>query len=829
MLPRQSDLEIPLLRCLEEMGGQGRPRDISSRLLAHFPNITQADQSETLPSGANKWKNSVAWVRQRLIVLGQLASPSRGVWAITGKGRQRLTEPIVTDLRSQQAIGTISDSVDALLPTSSRPVRAELRVRSKPEDLPDRNFENKVWKLVHDLLPKAITVGRDPEIRLGSGNIFRPDLLAIFDDGRALFVECKLTESEAYLSSWLSRFRNERRNILETFRANGWRLVSLLAVEDRRTLKDHIVDLARDLQVRILGEREIDYFDALRNSCGIGVGHLFWAQVAPGSIAQEEQVLPALRVKQGRNRDAFIFSANAHDLLSRSIVSHRELHSPKEGIIGFQRMLQKKKLREIEKHILKYNSFPTPIIIAFRKPTSPVFEPLSKKAKSAESMRGEIEFGYIRLPKGSDSLQIIDGQHRLYGYSGLPRSNDHIIHVVGYKTVKDPSPADLFVNINSKQTKVPSKLLWELYPDIYGEQDADIHKTVISRVTEAASKHYLKGHFEHISSGLKGEITFSTLCSEIKRAQLFGPSPSGLTQDEEQLRIILEAFFGTLIELGEKHPGVNDAFVLSNIGITPMIRILGRIIRFEIGQNRTQVLSRKHVLSDALRMYFEPVYQYFEQLGDTALRALRKNRIGGAGAIENDDEFTEKIRAGFDPQFPYRSKKQLCSPKWETATKNFASLLVSINDEVTDRGIMNGWVFQEFAPDKFKSRLRKPIDNEDDFESVVKVLYQIVIEGSGKGGPDNRLARLLNLQSIYDIGCVADLNVLRTYTQHYSTQIDPSKRQKAVAVLGKLAGRTIGGPSELVEEDYQLMAETLLQRITDEVLDPALAILDVPH
>jgi len=50
---------------------------------------------------------------------------------------------------------------------------------------------------VHDLQPKAITIGRDPEIRLGSGNTFRPDFLAIFGDGRALFVECKLTESEA--------------------------------------------------------------------------------------------------------------------------------------------------------------------------------------------------------------------------------------------------------------------------------------------------------------------------------------------------------------------------------------------------------------------------------------------------------------------------------------------------------------------------------------------------------------------------------------------------------------------------------------------------------
>jgi restriction system protein len=56
--------------------------------------------AEILPSGGNKWTNRIQWVRQRLIDKGEMYSPSRGIWAITEKGRNRVetkvpSEPII--------------------------------------------------------------------------------------------------------------------------------------------------------------------------------------------------------------------------------------------------------------------------------------------------------------------------------------------------------------------------------------------------------------------------------------------------------------------------------------------------------------------------------------------------------------------------------------------------------------------------------------------------------------------------------------------------------------------------------------------------------------
>jgi restriction system protein len=89
VLPKQKDVEVPLLEVLVEISGQGRPKDIYPLMAKKFPLIREEDLLETLPSGTNKWTNCIQWVRQSLIQKGEI-SPSRGIWAITEKGRKRL-------------------------------------------------------------------------------------------------------------------------------------------------------------------------------------------------------------------------------------------------------------------------------------------------------------------------------------------------------------------------------------------------------------------------------------------------------------------------------------------------------------------------------------------------------------------------------------------------------------------------------------------------------------------------------------------------------------------------------------------------------------------
>jgi restriction system protein len=97
MMPKQSEIEVPLLQVLASLpGGQGRPQDIYPLLEKRFPNLTKEDLQERLDSGALKWNNRVQWVRQALLAKGDLASPERGIWAITPQGRTTLGSNVDT-------------------------------------------------------------------------------------------------------------------------------------------------------------------------------------------------------------------------------------------------------------------------------------------------------------------------------------------------------------------------------------------------------------------------------------------------------------------------------------------------------------------------------------------------------------------------------------------------------------------------------------------------------------------------------------------------------------------------------------------------------------
>lgn len=92
MMPSQSQIELPLLKVLADLGGRDTPQQVYPLVAKAFPEMTEADLAEVLSSGGSKWTNRVQWVRQRLISKGEVESPQYGVWAITAKGQARLRE-----------------------------------------------------------------------------------------------------------------------------------------------------------------------------------------------------------------------------------------------------------------------------------------------------------------------------------------------------------------------------------------------------------------------------------------------------------------------------------------------------------------------------------------------------------------------------------------------------------------------------------------------------------------------------------------------------------------------------------------------------------------
>jgi negative regulator of replication initiation len=92
-LLREERYELPLLKALEDAGGQAPYRDVVDAVGRELKDDLLPADFENLNSGAVRWQSRLQFVRLRLIERGYLdKNAPRGVWAITDAGRSALAE-----------------------------------------------------------------------------------------------------------------------------------------------------------------------------------------------------------------------------------------------------------------------------------------------------------------------------------------------------------------------------------------------------------------------------------------------------------------------------------------------------------------------------------------------------------------------------------------------------------------------------------------------------------------------------------------------------------------------------------------------------------------
>jgi hypothetical protein len=93
--PAQSDIEIPLLKVIQELGGAAKPKDICPKVAEFFPDLTPAELEERLSSSPStkRFANLVQWAREALRKKGQLDGSTKGIWKISPRGLERIRSP----------------------------------------------------------------------------------------------------------------------------------------------------------------------------------------------------------------------------------------------------------------------------------------------------------------------------------------------------------------------------------------------------------------------------------------------------------------------------------------------------------------------------------------------------------------------------------------------------------------------------------------------------------------------------------------------------------------------------------------------------------------
>jgi len=313
--------------------------------------------------------------------------------------------------------------------------------------------------------------------------------------------------------------------------------------------------------------------------------------------------------------DCYSFQIKPKALLKIAYVHRRNysniMYSESENIT-YQRMLDIGKIKSIQKFLeIPGNSFPTAIIINFEKEL--VFQPISEKRLVDNT--GNVIPGILTFPGEYGYAWIIDGQHRLFGYSGLEKlAETHSLNVIAFSQLDQSQQANLFVEINQNQKSIAPDYLWDLYTDIYPENDEKYKFSSLVKKLGKSSK-FFKNTIYIPSVAFKSSEQYSLTINNVARVlkgKVTKIYKDFLKKDIEQFYNIVEQYFCALIQdeqLRSDWALGGNGFTCSNNGFGALCEVLNRFIDF-LQEKRVSLLNLPQI---TLRKYLDEYAGYISK------------------------------------------------------------------------------------------------------------------------------------------------------------------------------------------------------------------------
>lgn len=301
----------------------------------------------------------------------------------------------------------------------------------------------------------------------------------------------------------------------------------------------------------------------------------------------------SIRTRFG-TKTLYTFPIEVRDLLKFAYVFRIELNSILGG--SYQRLLKGRKVRSIRSYVRGESGyFPNNLIAISEQPLEDSFIPERGQRADASFVIGE-----LRLPDKPCYLEILDGQHRLYGYSNLLSRQNDCLWVTIVDGLSPVERAKLFVKINKTQTPVPSDILWDLYQIT---EPQSIRGRISKFVYELNEEQPFNGliSLPRIRS-LGAYLSFSNFCYSLwTRSGLFSQFGT-----HDNFMSVIEAFFTKVrdnlvigVDWARSVRGKGKkGFVLTNNSISVLLRLLAKILSRTGIPDNDRVLSWKNQLDN---------------------------------------------------------------------------------------------------------------------------------------------------------------------------------------------------------------------------------------
>jgi DGQHR domain-containing protein len=397
--------------------------------------------------------------------------------------RRKKRDSLIKSIPSDQLEAVIADGWHQIGKKKKRSVRV---AKPKPHHV---LLEDRVWSSLYRMGFNFLSGERGSVLQLEPKNPEGPtnqiDVFAM-DREVAVAIECKssiMSRREPHLQEILCKIANMReplaRAVASQFPAEEKRRIVLALFTSNIQITDVDRSRAKNLNVALFDEGDLAYYEALTRQIGPAARYQLLCDLIPGKpVSGLNASIPALKTSMG-GYDCFLFPARPDYLLKICYISHRAKGKATD-IDAYQRMVAKSRLSKIREYIADNGVFPTNIVLSFE-PESLQFD----RGRQEDSTSGST-FGFLHIVPTYKSAWVIDGQHRLFAYSGVPNASKAELPVLAFSGLPGSKQAELFIDINGEQRRVKKNLLQGLYAELRwnSSDDGDRINAVISKAIQ---------------------------------------------------------------------------------------------------------------------------------------------------------------------------------------------------------------------------------------------------------------------------------------------------------------------------------------------------------
>ena len=488
------------------------------------------------------------------------------------------------------------------------------------------SYELSIKTFLEDLQFKDVDGARDSFL-IGENQV---DVCGGHED-TLLIIECTMKQAlgKKSLIAKIAELRGKRDVFQKGFRKSEKyghykNFKYILSVRNISVRREDIDYANKDeCRIYIWDDNCIDYYKDLYSKIGEYAKYELLGEIGIRPASGNTVSIPAACTNIAGS-DVYLFFADPRTLLEVSCVARREKGQERY----YQRIINKKKLKQIASYVETGNILPNNIIIGISEQSRKYlkFTPWQTKLDYKQQLlQYGVKYGILEFPKDYRSCWIIDGQHRLYSF--INTKKPIYLPVVAFHDLSMERQCKLFLDINKNQKPVPPDLVWDLNGDMIPSEPDGIISSVVKSLNEMEP---LARRIHIPSKGMQtshGYLKMSGICLSLKRTKLGTHVTYSKTEnpfwnknpDEtvRQLSKALSIYFIVIKDILRKDWERGDkGLALSNGSNSILIRIFERIVS-------NCVLKKNAVKASDYEKYLKPLGKYLNEKTDEDYKKIR--------------------------------------------------------------------------------------------------------------------------------------------------------------------------------------------------------------